>query len=61
MKKKTRGGKRKGSGRPRKYTTKTIRIPTAIENDVMDLKLGYELRYELEAKGKILTIHPMPS
>lgn len=56
MKKKTRGGKRKGSGRPKRYETKTVRIPVDIEEEVNELKLGYELMWD----GKQKTIHQMP-
>lgn len=50
------GGKRKNSGRKKKYPTKVVRIPKAIEEEVNELKLGYELMWD----GKTKTIHPMP-
>lgn len=37
MKKKTHGGKRKGSGRPKKEPTKTIRVPVSKIDEVKDL------------------------
>lgn len=53
--------KKKKMGRPKKeYTTTVVRIPDPILNEVMDLKLGYELNYDLNNKGKITSIHPMP-
>lgn len=45
-----------GAGRPKKYPTKTVRIPIEIEEEVNELKLGYELMWD----GKTKTIHPMP-
>lgn len=50
------GGKRKNSGRKKKYPTKVVRIPVDIEDEVQELKLGYELMWD----GKQKTIHPMP-
>lgn len=48
--------KKRKAGRPKKYPTKTVRIPEAIEEEVNELKLGYELMWD----GKTKTIHPMP-
>jgi len=48
MKKPKHGGARKGSGRPKRYKTKVVRIPEAIEEEVNELKLGYELLYNVE-------------
>lgn len=49
--------KKKKMGRPKKeYETTVVRIPNPILNEVMDLKLGYELDYDMKVK----TIHPMP-
>lgn len=50
------GGKRKGSGRKKKYPTKVVRIPKAIEDEVNELKLGYEILWD----GKQKTFHIMP-
>lgn len=59
MKKKTRGGKRKGAGRPtgsgKKEPTIVRRYPLVLDDKVK--KLILDLRNE---KGQIKTIHPMP-
>lgn len=51
------GSKKKKMGRRKKqYRTTVVRIPDPILDEVMDLKLGYELDYDMRVK----TIHPMP-
>jgi len=53
--------KKKKAGRPEKYPTKTIRIPVAIEEEVEELKSGYDMNYYVTLQeGKIKTIHKMP-
>lgn len=49
--------RKRKAGRPKKYPTKTVRIPVDIEEEVNELKLGYELMWD----GKQKTIHPMPN
>lgn len=52
--------KKTGGRQKKQYRTTVVRIPNPILNEVMDLKLGYELNYDLENKPKLKTIHPMP-
>lgn len=48
-----------GAGRPKKYPTKTVRIPLELEAEVEGMKEAYDFKYLLR-EGKITTIHQMP-